>query len=195
MKLPSLPHLILLFFLGFVFLHFMLAGARTFYSENMQDEPGAPVAQFSFVFSGVVPTWFLGLYQPIHKPNGILAAIVVAFAVALYEWARHTIWGRRFGLGWGDHVPEELCERGPYRFVRHPIYLSYMLAFAAVLIALPHWISALMLVVNVALFTHAALADERTLAHSSLAVDSAHYRDRTGMFWPRVRRAHAPTSP
>ena len=71
MKLPSLPHVILLFFLGFVFLHFMLAGARTFYSENMQDEPGAPVAQFSFVFSGVVPTWFLGLYHPIHETNGI----------------------------------------------------------------------------------------------------------------------------
>jgi protein-S-isoprenylcysteine O-methyltransferase Ste14 len=195
MKLPSLPHVILLFCLGFVFLHFMLAGARTFYSENLEDEPGVPVAQFSFVFAGVVPTWFLGLYQPIPLGNGIAAALVLALSVALYEWARHTIWGRRFGVGWGEHVPQELCERGPYRFVRHPIYLSYMLAFGAVLIALPHWVSVLMFVVNVALFTHAALADERTLARSSLAAEYANYRDRIGMFWPRVRRAHAPTSP
>lgn len=151
----------------------------------MQDERGAPIAQFSFVFSGVVPTWWLGLYLPIHRTNGILAAIVVALAVALYEWARHTIWGRRFGLGWGEHVPAELCDRGPYRFVRHPIYLSYMLAFGAVLIALPHWISALIFAANVALFTHAAITDERTLARSALAADYAVYRGRAGMFWPR----------
>jgi protein-S-isoprenylcysteine O-methyltransferase Ste14 len=184
MKLPSLPHVILLFFLGFVFMHFLLAGARTFYSENMQEEPGAPLAQFSFLASGIVPTWFLGLYQPIHRTNGILAAIVLALAVALYEWARHTIWGRRFGVGWGDHVPAELCERGPYRFVRHPIYLSYMLAFGAVLIALPHWISALMFVLNVTIFTYAAFTDERSLARSAIAADYANYRERAGMFWP-----------
>jgi protein-S-isoprenylcysteine O-methyltransferase Ste14 len=185
MKLPSPPHLLLLFFLGFVFVHFMLAGARTFYSENPQYEAAAGIAQFSFVFSGIVPTWFLGLYQPIHKTNGILAAIVVALAVLLYEWARHTIWGRRFGLGWGGHVPAQVCERGPYRFVRHPIYLSYMLAFGAVLIALPHWISAAMFAVNIAIFTHAAFSDERTLASSALAADYAQYRGRAGMFWPR----------
>ena len=66
----------------------------------------------------------------------------LALSVALYEWARQTIWGRRFGLGWGDHVPEALCASGPYRYIRHPIYLSYLLAFLAVLIALPHWITA-----------------------------------------------------
>jgi protein-S-isoprenylcysteine O-methyltransferase Ste14 len=185
MKLPSWPHFALLFVLGFVFLHFMLAGARTFYSANMQDERGAPIAQFSFVFSGVIPTWFLGLYHPIQATNGIAAAIVLLLSVTLYEWARNTIWGRHFGVGWGEHVPEALCEREPYRFIRHPIYLSYMLAFGAVLIALPHWISALMFAMNVALFTHAAITDERTLASSALAADYAGYRGRAGMFWPR----------
>jgi protein-S-isoprenylcysteine O-methyltransferase Ste14 len=78
-----------------------------------------------------------------------------------------------------------LCERGPYRFVRHPIYLSYMLAFGAVVIALPHWVSALMFIVSIAIFTHAAFTDERTLARSALAADYAAYRERAGMFWPR----------
>jgi hypothetical protein len=61
MKVPSLAHLILLFFLGGVFLHFLLAAARTFYWKDS---------------------------------NGTAAALVLVLSVAVYEWARHTIWGR-----------------------------------------------------------------------------------------------------
>jgi protein-S-isoprenylcysteine O-methyltransferase Ste14 len=62
-----------------------------------------------------------------------------------------------------------------------------MLAFGAVLIALPHWITLLMFAANVALFTHAAITDERTIARSALAGDYAAYRKRAGMFWPKLR--------
>jgi protein-S-isoprenylcysteine O-methyltransferase Ste14 len=186
MKIPPLPQLVLLFFLGGAFLHFSLAGARTFYSRNLAYETGATFASYSFMFGGTVTTWLLGLYQPIHTASGLLAAFMLAVSLALYEWARHTIWGRRFGLGWGEHVPDALCEQGPYRFVRHPIYLSYILAFGAVLIALPHWLTAVVFAGNLALFVHAAFSDERTLARSPIATDYAAYRERAGMFWPRL---------
>src|SRR5262249_54127776 len=119
--------------------------------------------------------------------NGIVAACLLVASLGLYEWARATIWGRRFGVGWADHVPEELCERGPYRFLRHPIYLSYMIAFAACFAAIPHWSTTLMLVFNVALFTIAARDDEKRIADSPLAASYAGYRKRVGMFFPRVR--------
>ena len=108
-------------------------------------------------------------------------------SIALYEWARAAIWGRRFGIAWGDHVPEELCEAGPYRYVRHPLYLSYMLAWLAALVALPHWSTAVLLVVNVVVFTVAARSDEATIGTSPLAAAYAEYRGRAGMFWPRAR--------
>lgn len=186
MKIPTLPHLILLFFLGGAFLHFIQAGARTFYYTSGDAGPGAALGQGTFLFGGVVPVWFLGLYQPIPLAKGIVAAVLLVGAIALYEWARHTIWGRRFGLGWGEHVPEELCERGPYRFVRHPIYLSYLIAFLACFVALTHWLTALMVIFNAALFAHAARDDERRIAQSPLAGAYAQYRTRVGMFFPRV---------
>ena len=184
MSVPTLPHLVLLFLLGGVFLHFMLAGGRTFYWVDPEKEPGALIGQLAFVFGGVIPVWFLGLYRPIHLMNGVIAACILVASVALYEWARATIWGRRFGLGWGEHVPDELCESGPYRRIRHPLYLAYMLASLASLVALPHWLSAVLFAGYVALFTHAAMTDERTIAGSALSADYTAYRRRAGMFWP-----------
>jgi protein-S-isoprenylcysteine O-methyltransferase Ste14 len=189
MKVPAISHLVLLFFLGGVFLHFLLAGARTFHAQGAGGEPGAAVAQGTFVFGGVIPVWWLGLYQPIQVPNGVFSACILVASIALYEWARHTIWGRRFGIGWGTHVPEELVDEGPYRVVRHPIYLSYLLAFVAAFVALPHWITALMLVGNSGLFAHAARSDERRIAQSPLAEAYAEYRRRVGMFFPHVTAA------
>ncbi|HTU66433.1 MAG TPA: methyltransferase [Steroidobacteraceae bacterium] len=184
MKLPSLPHVVLLFFLGGVFLHFVQAGARTFHFKSGDAGPGASIAQGMFLFGGVIPIWFIGLYQPIHLANGTIAAVILVASIALYEWARAAIWGRRFGIALGEHVPEQLCEAGPYRRIRHPIYLAYMLAYLAALVALPHWLLAALLVANVVLFTLAARDDERTITTSALAPDYAAYRQRAGMFWP-----------
>ena len=164
MIVPTLSNGILLLLLGGVFVHFMIAGSRTFYFKDAEREPGALIGQISFLFSGTMVTWGLGLRLPIHAANQLGAALALVLSVALYEWARQAIWGRRFGLAWGDHVPETLCQEGPYRYIRHPIYMSYVLAFVAVLVALPHWITA-------------------------LAADYAAYRERTGMFVPRLSRA------
>jgi len=190
---PTLPHLILLFFLGGVFIHFIQAGARTLHFKSEYAGPGAMIAQLMFMFGGVIPIWFLGLYQAIHLVNGIFAACILVTCIALYEWARHTIWGRRFGVGWGDHVPDELCEAGPYRYIRHPLYLAYVLAYLAAFVALPHWFTGILLMANVALFTHAAITDERAIAESPLAADYAAYRSRTGMFWPKWGHSSFPS--
>jgi protein-S-isoprenylcysteine O-methyltransferase Ste14 len=186
-KVPTVSQAVLLFFLGGVFLHFMLAGARSFYyNVAALNEPGAAIGQWAFLVGGTLPVWFLGLRQSIPPINAFFATAVLLLAVALYEWARHAIWGRRFGLGWGDHVPEELCVQGPYRLVRHPIYLAYMLAFLAALIALPHWLTASSFVANVVLFVHGARHDEHRIDSSALAAGYAAYRERTGMFLPRL---------
>jgi protein-S-isoprenylcysteine O-methyltransferase Ste14 len=183
--IPSLPQLIFLLVLGGTFIHFMMAGVRTF-APSIDDDRAAGWAQFSFQLTGTLLTWFLGLYIPVHLYNGIAAAVLLVCSLALYEWTRHVIWGRRFPLAWSDNVPESLCEEGPYGYIRHPIYVSYILAFLAVLVALPTLITLAVFAFNTALFTHAAFSDERTLRASPLAADYARYKARTGMFFPRI---------
>lgn len=185
----TVPNAILLLLLGGLFVHFMIAGGRTFFFKDAEREgPAAYISQFSFLISGTMVTWGLGIRLPMLAANQVAAALLLMASLALYEWARHTIWGRRFGLAWGDHVPEALCEEGPYRYIRHPIYLSYVLAFLAVLVALPHWITALTFLCNLVLFVSGARSDEQVIAGSALAADYAAYRQRTGMFLPKLDR-------
>ena len=189
MIIPTLPNAILLLLLGGAFIHFTYAGARTFYFQNADNEPGAWIAQLSFLVAGTIVTFWRGILVPMPVANQVAAWPVLVSSLTLFEWARHTIRGRRFGLALSGHVPEALCEEGPYRYIRHPIYLSYALAFLAVLIAQPHWVTALGFLVNFILAMGAARSDEREIACSALAADYQAYRQRTGMFLPRFSRA------
>jgi protein-S-isoprenylcysteine O-methyltransferase Ste14 len=173
--------------LALCFYYFLLAGSRTF-DIRPEDDLSSGIAQFLFYVSGMLGTIFLGYRQGVRPLNAVAGAALMVLALALYEWARHTIFPRRYRIAWSGDVPDEVCEDGPYRYVRHPIYASYMLAFAALLAAIPSPWSLAIFAVNVTLFVHAAFDDERSLARSELAVDYADYRRRTGMFVPRRRR-------
>jgi len=186
MPVPTIAQALTLFLVGGVFLHFMVAGGKMLHVPNPDLEPGAWVAQIQFVFGGTVATWFVGLHHPIQLANGVVALFLAAGSVALYEWSRHTITRRQFGIAWGYQVPDAVCDEGPYRFIRHPIYLSYMLAHLAALVAVPHWLTASICAVAAALFAHAAFDDERKLAASGISADYAAYRERTGMFLPKL---------
>jgi len=177
-----------LFLLGLSFYYFILAGARTF-EMNPGDELASGVAQFSFLITGTLGTLYLGYGRPISLWNGIGSAVLLCMAMLLYEWARGAIKDRRFHIAWTGDVPDELCEVGPYRYVRHPLYSSYILAFASVLAAFPTLPFLAIFLANVALFTHAALSDERSIAESDLAAGYASYKARTGMFLPRPNAA------
>jgi protein-S-isoprenylcysteine O-methyltransferase Ste14 len=184
--LPIVPRLVLLVVLGCSFVYFLGAGARTFTSSG-SDDAGALWAQFSFGTGGLTTIW-LGLIVPIGLYNGLASTAILACSLALYEWARHVIRGRGFYIAWSGDVPEALCERGPYAYIRHPIYASYILAFLAELAALPTPITLAAFLFNAGLFTHAALSDQRSLMSGAFGAEYAQYKKRTGMFLPRIFR-------
>ena len=181
---------IFIFPLGLCFFYFILAGERSF-ERSPSDEFGAGLGQFSFLVTGTLGTISLGLRAEVPVRNAICSAVLMFCSLALYEWARHTVRGRRFHIAWSGDVPGELCDAGPYRYVRHPVYASYFLAFAAMLVALPYLVTLAIFIFNLALFTHAAWDDERSLAASDLCADYARYKKQTGMFLPRLARRAA----
>lgn len=82
--------------------------------------------------------------------------------------------------------PVFLLRHGPYRYVRHPFYLSYLLfwtATASAFTGLLPWVAPL---VMLAVYQNAASREERKFAVSNLASAYAQYRSQAGMFLPRA---------
>jgi protein-S-isoprenylcysteine O-methyltransferase Ste14 len=176
--------------LSLCFYYFLLAGARTF-EILPEDDLSSGIAQFSFFVTGLLGTIALGYKTQVSPANAVAGAVLMAGALLLYEWARRTIAGRRFYIAWSAEVPEAVCESGPYRYVRHPLYASYIVAFGAQLAALPSPWSLAIFAFNAGLFLHAAVSDEHSLASSDLSAEYARYKRRTGMMFPRWKRGSA----
>ncbi|MCK9689148.1 methyltransferase family protein [Scleromatobacter humisilvae] len=180
MSWPALiASIVLTILLAAPFQWFLGAGARTFIRR--EPSPGAAWGQASFL-SGIMAVAWVGLFGGLAPGATTGAALLLAAAaVALYEWARRTAGPQRLFIGLSGQAPAALLESGPYRWFRHPFYLSYLLAFAAVAVALHSRLGGAVALANTILFVVMALHDEHTLARSPLAPAYARYRRRVGV--------------
>ena len=104
------------------------------------------------------------LSQPSQVPPIIpeaVAAMLLAFGLAIVVGGKISL-GYSFGL-----LPANrgVMNRGLYRFVRHPIYLGYLLAHMPFLAAHPSGWNAVVLIVGDAALMIRALYEEQTLGH------------------------------
>ncbi len=78
-----------------------------------------------FFFSPVEAQWFPG-WLPQTWLVQVTGIVLVIFSFVLFVWAR-----RETGKNYSGHLrvteTQELIRSGPYQFVRHPAYLSYIM--------------------------------------------------------------------
>jgi len=88
-----------------------------------------------------------------------------------------------------DDTPEHLVTDGPYAYVRHPFYTSFLLTLAAAALAVPHWLTFVAFVYGVHRLNATARIEEERFLASAFGGRYEAYRRRTGRFVPRVGRA------
>jgi hypothetical protein len=116
--------------------------------------------------------------------RAVLSSALYGSALGLFWWAVAT--NRRSPLSavFSPDLPSRLTQDGPYRFVRHPFYCSYMLTWAAGFAAtLEPWLLPTVAGMLV-LYAGAARHEEGKFSNSELAQAYAEYRRRTGLFVP-----------
>lgn len=128
---------------------------------------------------------FVDLRFPISrdrtKPLGLLAVIL---GMSLVFWAGFHI--REAFLGEVEPRLEVLVQDGPYRFVRHPVYLGVTVALAGVTIATRSWpglVGALLLFLPSEIYR--AGLEEKALVRK-FGSKWEDYAARTGFFLPFV---------
>jgi protein-S-isoprenylcysteine O-methyltransferase Ste14 len=84
--------------------------------------------------------------------------------------------------------PEHIVTYGAYRWIRHPFYAAFLLAFSAAALFLPHWVTLGSLCYACAFLSLTARREERRLAASALGPQYRQYAGRTGRFFPRLTR-------
>jgi protein-S-isoprenylcysteine O-methyltransferase Ste14 len=87
-----------------------------------------------------------------------------------------------------DDAPQHLVTWGPYRFVRHPFYASFLLAFLAAFVYFPHWGTFVSLAYGLVALNLTGAREERRLSASEFGAEYRRYLARTGRFVPRIGR-------
>jgi protein-S-isoprenylcysteine O-methyltransferase Ste14 len=116
---------------------------------------------------------------------------MMALAVGLFGWTVRTTRERRLPIAFSDELPSFVYGTGPYRYVRHPFYLSYIIFWIGTSVATQGiWGWTVPLVMS-GIYIHLARREERGLRASRLAGVYERYRKHTAMFVPSVplRRA------
>ena len=123
-----------------------------------------------------------------QKPLSALQIGLLLFAAsaALFAWALTASRHQEFNSVFAETQARPIVRSGPFRYIRHPFYTSYIVYWLGVAIAAWHPLSPLALVALVPAYIIAARSEERNFDASPLAADYAEYRRSAGLFWPKV---------
>lgn len=113
-----------------------------------------------------------------------IGLLLIAGGLALHWWARAHL--RQFYVeDVQAQAGQQLVDTGPYRHMRHPVFTSFFLIAAGLLLVNPAMTTFLLAVYVLIDFPRAAVKEERLLTDELPGY--ARYVERTGRFLPRWR--------
>lgn len=122
-----------------------------------------------------------GLPMWMRLSGGVL--LVVARLLLLYSrWSLGKMWAPNASL----NQSHKIVEKGPYKWIRHPIYFSFWPAAAGAGIATSSWLVAALGFIT-AIGYASAIKDEESLMREAFGNKYQRYMNRTGRFIPRLR--------
>jgi protein-S-isoprenylcysteine O-methyltransferase Ste14 len=135
--------------------------------------------------------WLRFIPGALHPPGVWLGILITLAGYAGTLWC-YAAMGDTWRMGIDRRAKTPLVNRGPYRFVRHPIYLFQIVMLAGVVLQLPTLLSLAALVVHFGCVWVKA-SDEETYLRSVHGEAYRRYHSLTGRLFPRlVRRPGRP---
>ncbi len=162
-------------------------GMYRFFTEPGGSNSGIDTIKLLGTGLGLASLAGIPLFGVASAVSGLTALLICAASLALFWWAIRTNRTRPLSFAFSDDEPRHLVCAGPYRWIRHPFYSAYLLAWLATPVATLQPLMLVPLLVMAAIYVAAARIEERKFEGSALAAAYVRYRAQTGMFWPRPR--------
>ena len=134
--------------------------------------------------SGLLSFIYFTTGQP-HSGWMLLAALALLLgSAALFAWTIKSIGSHSLNMAFVDFEPAGLLTRGAFHYIRHPLYLAYILYWIGATAASMHWSTFLIGLALVILYVAAARREENIFLASELAGAYHHYQKRAGFLCP-----------
>lgn len=158
---------------------------RSFFVKPDRMTPGLTITLLAGVVFAVSHFFVILRSHDLH-PIAVGAGIALyLLALAVFWWAISAHRAKPLAACFSEDEELHLVQHGPYRFVRHPFYSSYLLAWLAGGVAtLNPWLLGTFAAMLI-LYLVAATGEEKKFATSSLASQYASYCGVTGRFLPK----------
>lgn len=125
------------------------------------------------------------MFQPAGMPYSAIGLIFIISAGLLFTAALRTTRAASLKLAFDRGTPASIIRTGPYKYVRHPFYASYLLFWAGCLLAAPSAAAGILFIALTAAYAASARLEERDFSNSPLAAAYADYCKGAGLFWPK----------
>jgi protein-S-isoprenylcysteine O-methyltransferase Ste14 len=162
---------------------FIIAGLTVFATDRSDataraKKTGTLALAAGFAGVNVMSIWLTrqGLLQALS------ADAVFAVSICLFLSASRIARSRRFAYAFTNHVSSELVTAGPYRYIRHPIYTSYLIFGLGCVLAAPAWPQWIILIAMFVVYRNAVYHEEKLLL--SRYPDYRAYQERAWRFIP-----------
>lgn len=149
---------------------------------------------FQFQFWAAWGSFFY-FYFTQEKPATLylgISSVVIVLGLGLFFYCSSLIRRSKLTIVFSKDSPEFHISKGPYSYVRHPFYTSYIATYAALALVNQNWIFSAICASMFCTYYIAARFEEKKFLSSNLKDAYANYIRTTGMFFPIPFAAGAP---
>ena len=118
--------------------------------------------------------------------TSLLAVVLASSSIALIALTLGTHRVRLALWHQTNDAPASIVTYGAYRYIRHPFYTSFLMAFTAALLAAPGPLTAILLAYQFGALHVTAKREEGRLSESEFGEEYRKYLGVTGRFFPRL---------
>lgn len=156
--------------------------------RSLSEKIGLAVALLGL---GVVPGFYVatGIPQAADYPAGAWAVAIgaIAFVAAMWVFRRtHKALGRNWSITLEIRDRHELVSNGPYAFVRHPMYTSFLLMGIGQAFLLPNWVGGLAGLVGFAILFFLRVDEEERMMMETFGPQYRVYMEKTKRIIPYI---------